>query len=79
VSEEERNGLIKQRRLLREKCKEKDKEIERLREENVYFQREMYRNKNVINEIESILYSHNSNMDKLILIEEVLDKFKENK
>lgn len=79
MSEEERNGLIKQRRLLREKCKEKDKEIERLREENVYFQREMYRNKNVINEIESILYSHNSNMDKLILIEEVLDKFKENK
>ena len=26
----ERNGLIKQRRLLREKCKEKDKEIEKL-------------------------------------------------
>ena len=27
---DERNGLLKQRRLLREKCKEKDKEIERL-------------------------------------------------
>ena len=30
MSEEERNGLIKQRRLLREKCEKKDKEIERL-------------------------------------------------
>ena len=30
MSEEERNGLRKQRRLLREKCKNKDKEIERL-------------------------------------------------
>ena len=30
MSEEERNGLIKQRRILREKCEKKDKEIERL-------------------------------------------------
>lgn len=30
MSEKERNGLIKQRRILREKCEKKDKEIERL-------------------------------------------------
>ena len=30
MNNEERNGLIKQRRLLREKCEKKDKEIERL-------------------------------------------------
>lgn len=41
MSEEERNGLIKQRRLLREKCKQKDKEIDRLN--------------NIINELEEII------------------------
>lgn len=30
MNNEEKNGLIKQRRLLREKVKERDKEIERL-------------------------------------------------
>ena len=41
MSEEERNGLRKQRRLLREKCKNKDKEIERLN--------------NIINKLEEVL------------------------
>ncbi len=74
-----KGGYDVEQLLTPQDCKRLSYEIERLREENVYFQREMYRNKNVINEIESILYSHNSNMDKLILIEEVLDKFKEKK
>ena len=33
MNEKEKNGLIKQRRLLREKCKQKDKEINRLKTE----------------------------------------------
>ena len=41
MSEEERNGLIKQRRLLREKCEEKDKEIEKLN--------------NIINELDNLI------------------------
>ena len=66
MSEEERNGLIKQRRLLREKCKEKDKEIERLQRQKeelqvnglrqeTLFKLEIERLNNIINELEKYI------------------------
>lgn len=62
MSEEERNGLIKQRRLLREKCEKKDKEIERLNNiinkkeqflgDNIKrLEREVVKRDNIINEL----------------------------
>ena len=80
MSEEERNGLIKQRRLLREKCKQKDKEIERLN--NIINELEKYINErfNVCRECQIASFKEHNNYSayngELLAYESILDKLK---
>lgn len=87
------NGLMKQRRIARERCKEKDKEIEELNDllhkandEVVSYANECIRLNNIINELEKWLEDYfkllSTNADMLEqaqcdIIHEILDKLKE--
>ena len=78
MSEEERNGLRKQRRLLREKCRNKDKEIERLEEEldktRLSELDKEYRINKAIEYIESYMPNYDFDKTNLIKLLEILDK-----
>ena len=78
MSEEERNGLIKQRRLLREKCKNKDKEIERLN--NIINELEKYINETKLEEFEKEYgrrYGKTFTQAEVIICNMILNKLQE--
>ena len=77
---EERNGLIKQRRLLREKCKQKDKEIERLNKLLDETRLSELHKEYIINELEKWLKKEHENgyeVYYLMAIQDILDKLTE--